>query len=92
MNKLLKALMLGVGVLVSMSASAVSIQKDEIGSKFLIMCNAGHVNSRDINRCSDGFGSVSVEEYAESKGVELDSYDIQISQSQVYIVMKVSKK
>lgn len=45
MNKLLKALMLGVGVLVSMSASAVSIQKDEIGSKFLIMCNAGHVNS-----------------------------------------------
>ena len=68
MNKLLKALMLCVGVL------------------------AGHVNYRDINRCGDGFGSVSVEEYAESNGVELDSYDIQISQSQVYIVMKVSKK
>lgn len=92
MNKVLKTLMVGVGVLVSMSGKCGGIQKDEIGSKFLIMCNAGHVNSHDINRCGDGFGSVSVEEYAESKGVELDSYDIQISQSQVYIVMKVSKK
>ena len=91
MNKLLKILLLGFGVLGSMNANALEVRQDEIGDKLLMVCNAGHVNSRDINRCLDGFSSIDVKEYVESKGFKLDSYEVQISQGLVYIVMKVSK-
>ena len=90
MNKLLKSLLLGLGVLASINASALNIQANKI-EQSLIMCRAGYIESADLNRCMSGFGSVSVKEYAESKGYRLESYDAQISQGVVYIVMKVSK-
>lgn len=93
MNKLLKALnvlVLGLS-LVSLSANALEIRQNEIGDKFLMVCNAGHVNSANINRCLDGFSSVDIKDYVESKDLKLDSYEVQISQGLVYIVMKVSK-
>ena len=91
MNKLLKILLLGFGVLGSMNANALEVRQDEICDKLLMVCNAGRVNSRGINRCLDGFSSIDVKEYVESKDLKLNSYEVQISRGMVYIVMKVSK-
>ena len=90
MNKFLKALVLGLSLAAS-NANALEIQQSEIGDKFLMVCNAGHVNSVNINRCLDGFSSIDIKEYVESKGLKLDSYEAQVSQGLVYVIMKVSK-
>lgn len=90
MNKLLKALVLALS-LASFNSNALEVQQSEIGDKFLMVCNAGHVNSANINRCLDGFSSIDIKEYVESKGLKLDSYEAQVSQGLVYVIMKVSK-
>lgn len=90
MNKFLKALVLGLSLAAS-NANALEIQQSEIGDKFLMVCNARHVNSVNINRCLDGFSSIDIKEYVESKGLKLDSYEAQVSQGLVYVIMKVSK-
>lgn len=90
MNKFLKVLVLALG-LASFNSNALEVQQSEIGDKFLMVCNAGHVNSANINRCLDGFSSIDIKEYVESKGLKLDSYEAQVSQGLVYVIMKVSK-
>ena len=90
MSKLLKALLVGI-CLISPSVNALEIQQHEIGSKTLLVCTAGYVNTTKGENCLKGFNPIPVEEYAKLKGYQLESYELQISQGLVYIVMKVSK-
>lgn len=90
MNKLLKSLFVGIS-LIALNVNALEIQQNEIGSKTLLVCTAGYVNTAKGENCLKGFNPIPVAEYAKLKGYNLESYELQISQGLVYIVMKVSK-
>lgn len=92
MSKLLKLLFVGIGLIsLTTNVNALEIQQNEIGSKTLLVCTAGYVNTTKGENCLKGFNPIPVEEYAKLKGYQLESYELQISQGLVYIVMKVSK-
>lgn len=91
MNKFLKALVVGLSLIVSLNSNALEIQQNEIDQKSFLVCKSGLVESSDFNNCVVGFKSMDVKEFAALQGYHVEGYEVQVSNGLVYIIMKVSK-